>query len=100
MTMRRISVWMLAACLGLSGFAVLAEELALFAPSCATAQVDAELPTAEDDLFQPEWQAKNACTEECAAYFIECLDGCDAWPYPGCYQDCRTIRNLCYQECF
>lgn len=100
MTMRRISVWMLAACLGLSGFAVSAGEVALFPPTCEVLQVESEIPPAVEGLFEIGWQEKSACTEACAADFQQCLDGCDSWPYPGCVNDCRYQRNLCIQECF
>lgn len=41
-----------------------------------------------------------SCAGDCYTELLSCLDDCDAWPYPGCYNDCRAARLVCVQACF
>lgn len=41
-----------------------------------------------------------ACTAQCRVDYGICLDGCDAAPFPGCYDHCRfDVLYACYRKC-
>lgn len=42
-----------------------------------------------------------SCADQCRELYYDCLDDCDAWPFPGCYDYCRfDVLYPCYQSCF
>lgn len=47
----------------------------------------------------PEPLFLDSCTQQCYQDLIQCLDDCDAWPYPNCYNDCRAARHACVLAC-
>lgn len=63
------------------------------APECAVAE------TALAPVDGIGWVAMS-CSSECTAQYLVCMDDCDAWPYPGCEQDCRNALNACRFSCF
>ena len=52
-----------------------------------------------DALYEPFPRAAS-CVDKCRELYSSCLDDCDAWPYPGCYNDCRyNVLIPCYLSC-
>lgn len=59
------------------------------------------LPTLSLDSAHPGCgQVEASCSSDCTLAYLSCLDDCDAWPYPGCAQDCRNALNACRKGCF
>lgn len=98
--MKKVLVSLCLLAVSVFAFSLVAEEPA--APVVLVGSADAT-PANLESLVPGQSEIRwvtSECSENCQLEFGWCLDGCDSWPYPGCYNDCRYIRHLCILECF
>lgn len=97
-------IFAVAMILSLTSFAAFAEAPAApaEAPAPSAEQSEEVTPAGDvtDGLETPFTQRRQlSCQASCQSQYTICCDGCDSWPYPGCYQDCRSSYYACLTGC-